>query len=177
MDAFELHDARLIQERSVDSAANALGAQFGPVPEGRIWTVFAASFHPSVTETQTVFFYIIGRSGYIHAITTPESVSLGLLVSWPALTMGMDIKLFPGEYIRCVRGAATAGSTCSLTLRFIENYLPYYSYEDPLKKVIVQPKKHGSIFRAIAGTGGGGGGGGGGRVPPAGGGGGEPQPI
>ena len=87
----------------------------------------------------------------------------------------MEIKLFPGERLYGWRDVATAGSNFYVRARFIETDLPYYSYEEPLKKIIAQPQKHGSVFRALASSSAGGGGGGGGR--PIGGGGGGAKPI
>jgi uncharacterized membrane protein YgcG len=173
-EAYEIHEGRLIQEVVVQSAANALSVFLPAVPVGIVRTMLQGSFYPSVAETRTVYFAIQSRTGSQFPITVPQTIALSTVILFPALTQGLEIKLWPGDLLCAFRDVATAGSTCLVRARFIDNDLPYYSYEDPLKKVIDQPQKHASIFRGGGGAAGGGGGGGG---RPAGGGGGGPKPI
>jgi uncharacterized membrane protein YgcG len=171
-EAYELHDARFIQEFSITSAANALGVWGPNVLPGKVWTILAASYVPSVAETRTVYYAIRSYGGVSYPVTMSVSIPLppGL---FPIVTMGMELRIYPGFQLAVFRDAATALSTMTLRVLYIETDLPYYRYEDPLKKVIAQSQKHGSLVRG--GGGGGGVGGGGGRPP--GGGGGGPKPI
>jgi len=171
-EAYGLHDGRFVEEQYRTCAANALIVNSGIVPAGKVWTILSALVYPSVAETRTVHLGLVSRYGTEYPVTIPVSIALVSTIPLPLLTYGMEIKLFPGDKLYARRDVATAGSTMTIIYRYIENDLPYYSYEDPLKKVIAQPLKHGSIFRP-----GGGGGGGGGFVPPGGGGGGGPKPI
>jgi hypothetical protein len=175
-EAYDLHDARFLMEAVANSAANAVYLAMPVVPEGKIWTVLSASYNPDVAETKICWFVIVSRGGNNHPVTQPVSILLNP-ATLPALTMGMELRLYPGERIQIFRDSATAGSAMYLRLRYIETDLPYYSYEEPLKKVVRVSQRHGAVYRSTGGISPGGGGGGGGGVPPEGGGGGEPQPI
>jgi hypothetical protein len=177
MDAYELHEGRLIQDGIAVSVADVLYAALGPVPVGKVWSILSASLYPSVSETRMVWFSIRARSGMFHPVTVPVSNIAAPGIPYPMLTMGMEVKLFPGEYLFAYRDVATAGSTITLRLRFIDSDLPYYSYVEPLAKVVQQAQRRGSITRAssvgaaiAAPSGVGRPGGGGGKK-------GEPQPI
>jgi len=177
-EAYELHEARFIQTKLVNSAANALYAEVGPVPAGKVWTILCAAGFPSVDETQTVWMAIfIPVGGLTFPITTPASMALKMTppIFRPGVTEGMEIKLYPGEYLRAYRGSATAGSSIYIAVRYIESDLPFYSYEEPQNKVVRQTFKRGSVYRASGGgiseRGGGSGG------PSGGGGGGGPKPV
>jgi hypothetical protein len=172
MDAYDLHEGRFIQEPVTLSAADALSISSLVVPPGKVWTILSARYNPSATETRTVQFGILTKGGSFQPIRVPVSVALGVAIYYPLLTEGMEFKIYPGERIQAVRDVATAASTMLLLMRLIETDLPYYSYEDPLKKIIAQPFKHGSIFRGARPSVSGGGGG-----RPEGGGGGGPKPI
>jgi uncharacterized membrane protein YgcG len=174
LDAYQLHEARLIQERYAQSAVLDLNIFVGPVPAGKVWTIFSIAYDPSIAETRLIQIVIRRPTTFDFPIINPITIALGPAIWLPGLTEGMELKLFPGEYIRVVRDVATALSYMECRIRFVETDLPYYAYEEPLKKVIAQSQKHGSIMRG-GGGGGGGGIGGGGR--PAGGGGGGPKPI
>ena len=174
MDAYEIHEARFLQVYIVASAANAVQLAMSPVvPRGKIWTVLAASVWPSVAETKQVSFAIYnGATAF--GINIPQSLPLSSSIVLGMLAAGMEIKLFPGESLYAYRDSATTGSTMHSNLRFIETVLPYYSYEEPLKKVVKQSHRHGSVYLSTGSISPGGGGGG---HPPAEGGGGEPQPY
>ena len=161
MDAYELHEAKLIQRREGLSAANALSISLGPVPAGKVWTFLGALLRPSVAETQTVWWAIWDRLLNDVPITVPTSIALSAVIPYPLVTEGMEVKLYPGEHIAGNRAAATAGSTMFIRVRYIESDLPYYAYVEPLKKVILQKFKHAGAVRAAMGGGGGGEGGGG----------------
>jgi len=173
MDAWELHEARLIQEPVALSAVDAVSIASLVVPTGKIWTILSARYGPSATETRTVQFGLITRAGSFQPVRAPVSIALGAVIYYPLLTEGMELKIFPGEKVSVSRDVATAGSTMLLLLRLIETDLPYYSYTEPLAKVVDQARKHGSVYRATGGVAVGGGGGG----RPEGGGGGGPKPI
>jgi len=176
MDAYEIHEARFLQVYIVASAAGAVQLAMSPVvPRGKIWTVFAASVWPSVVETRQVSFAIYnGATAF--GINIPQSLPLSPSIVLGMLAAGMEIKLFPGESLYAYRDSATAGSTMHSNLRFIETVLPYYSYEEPLKNVVKQAQRHGSVYRSSGAISTGGG------LPPGGhgggeGGGGGPEPY
>lgn len=146
MDAYGLHEGRHIQEGYAVSAADATDLFWGPVPAGFIRTIIGAAYFPSATETRVVQFMIRRSSASDFPFRDPVSIALGAAVYYPALTEGMELKLYPGEYLRVVRAAATAGSTMSIRVRYIETELPFYSYEEPLKKVVQAARRHGTSF-------------------------------
>lgn len=174
-EAYELFHGRYLSEALASSGADGLTAGVGPVPTGNVWTITAAELYPSVNETRIYHFSVKSRTANIFAISVPLSIALTSSRGLPLLSQGMELKLFPGESLMATRDAATAGSSMFIRARYIETVLPYFTHEEPLKKVIVRPQQHGQMF-AGPGTGGGGGGGvsggGGGR-----GGRGEPEPI
>jgi uncharacterized membrane protein YgcG len=179
MDAYELHEARLLQQYTQTTAANALYGGSPVVPAGKVWTILSAAYNPSVSETQVVWFSIYNsQSTRTYPITVPLSMALTTVIPHAGLTEGMEIKLYPGEALWIQRGAATAGSTMSFAMRYIETDLPFYSYEEPQNKVVRQVQKHGSVFRRSGGISPGGSGGGSGEghggVPSGGGG---PEPV
>ncbi len=177
MDAYDLHEGRFLQSRGAASAANGVSVSVGPVPAGKVWTFLAGAYHPSATETKTAYWLIYNAiTGEEFPVTQPVAIALGPLIPLPLVTMGMEIKLFPGEFLFVRRDSATAGSTMDIHTRLIETDLPYYAYEEPQNKVVRKVQQHGQVYRssgAISQTGGGspgpsghgGGGGGGGSEP------------
>jgi uncharacterized membrane protein YgcG len=176
-ETYELSEARFIQEQTVLSGANSLYVAVGPVPNGKIWSILSASQNPSVAETKTNWFAILSRSLNPFPVTLPSTILLNTTILMAFLEQGMELKLFPGEYLAGYRDSATAGSTMTIKIRFIESDLPYYSYVEPLKRVSQSLRKHGSSFRSSGGGVGGGGGGGGGHDLPGGGGGGGAELV
>lgn len=134
-DAYDIHEGRFIQERTYTSAANDLIVGSGTVPTGKVWTLLSASYYPSVSETQDVFFSVLSRASVDYPVTFPRNIALSTSIKEPLLTEGLEMKLFPGELLRGHRGAATAGSTITIEIRYIESDLPYYAYTEPQKSV------------------------------------------
>lgn len=173
-EAYDLHEARFIQTQLLGSAADALYIGVGPVPAGKVWTILSAGAFPSVAETRLFWFSIyLPTGGLTFPVTTP--VSLAASMTPPAflagVTEGMEIKLYPGEYLRAYRSVATAGSSIYIAIRYIESDLPFYAYKEPLTQIVQKSLRHGSVYRSSGGisqrtapggspgTGGGGGGG------------------
>ena len=159
MDAYELHEGRFLQSRGAASAANAVSVSVGPVPAGKVWTFLAGSYHPSVAETKTAYWLIYNPvTGDEFPVTQPIAIALAALIPLPLVTMGMELKLYPGEFLFVRRDSATAGSTMDIHTRMIESDLPYYSYEEPQNKVVRKVQQHGQVYRssgAISQVGGG----------------------
>jgi uncharacterized membrane protein YgcG len=149
-DAFELHEARRVQERFASSAADALSVSGLAVPEGKVHTVRFINYTPSTAETRTVYAAVVGRSTTIFSILRPASIALSTSIRFAALEQGNELKLYPGEYIVIYRDVATAGSSMYVWWSFIESDLPYYAYEEVLKKVVRTSKRHG-VFGGTAG--------------------------
>ena len=176
-EAYGLHDGRFVQEKSVQSAAVATQLQLAPVPADKVWTIIQGAYFPDIAETRTVQFLVITKSTWEYAISNPAAVALGPNIRLPVVTEGLELKLFPGDSLRIRRDAATALSTMIMGIRYIETDLPYYSYEEPLKKVVRVAQRRGSTYRSTGSISEAGG------APPSGhggggeGGGGEPQPY
>jgi uncharacterized membrane protein YgcG len=154
MDAYDLHEARLIQNRNSGvSAANALIASIGPVPAHKVWTICAALAYCSVAETKSYWFAIRSQDGNYYPITHPQDAVIDPVTQkwFPMLTEGMEIKLYPGESLSVLRASNTVGSTIAIYTRLIESDLPYYQYRDPQKKVFASTQRHGSVFRSTGG--------------------------
>jgi len=176
-DAYALHEARLLQEFVRTSAVVATTVFSDVVPAGKVWTILSASYYPDASEAKYIYFFVQGRSSAQYPITIPQTITLSPTRPFPAVTEGMEIKLFPGEYLGVTRDSATAGSSMVIRIRYIENDLPYYAYEEPLKKIVNTAKQHGSQWRAGGGISTGGPGGSPGSIPHGGGGGGVPPPV
>lgn len=132
MDAYELGEARDVQERSATSAADSVQVLLTAVPQNKIWTVLDITYFPSITETRLVVPYIYSRANVQHVIDyaasracNPATVQLGLI------PMGIEVKLYPGERLGVWRDVATAGSTMTMNCRIIETDMPLYSYVEP----------------------------------------------
>lgn len=147
MDAYEIHDARQLQDLTRNSSVASLSTYIGPVPSGKVWTVLAASYNPDTAETRTVHWQLLSRGTIAYALTRPVSIALSGTLLFPLLDQVGELKLFPGEYLYIQRDAATAGSVMQIKARVIENDLPYYSYIEPLAKVVQLAQKRGVITR------------------------------
>jgi DNA-directed RNA polymerase subunit H (RpoH/RPB5) len=152
VDGYDLHEARYIQDKQSISAANADTVSSGVVPAQKIWTVIGGGYFPSVAETKIVQFQIVKSAGsYVYPVTLQQNIALDTTRGLPLVSEGMELKLYPGEWIAVVRDSHTAGSTMILNLRVIESDLPYYAYVDPLAKVAATQHKHGSVNRPTGG--------------------------
>jgi uncharacterized membrane protein YgcG len=152
MDAYELYEGRQIQEYVFTSAANALSVGSGVVvPAGKVHTILAANYTPSVAETRTIYFGKVTRPGNIFPLTIPTAIALSTTIRMPFVTEGMEHKLFPGEYLAVYRDVATAGSDMTIRIQFIESDIPFTEYVERLKKVVDTSRKHGSTFRSTGG--------------------------
>ena len=141
---YELHDARFIQQGGATSAANAVAVATPPCPAGKLRTVIGAAYIPSAAETRTVWWTrgLVGGIGF--PVNNPVSLALSASIPMAASGEGIELKLFPGEVLTANRDVATAASTMAIYFKFIETDLPYYSYEEPQKKVIRQIVRRGS---------------------------------
>jgi len=152
MDAYELHEARLIQEATKTSAANALYLLGTVVPAGKVWTILAAAYSPAVVETKVVQWSVVGKSGWQYAIQIPQSFAAiaALTRTFPLITEGLELKLYPGECLRIDRDSATAGSQMTIYYRFIETDLPLYEYIEPQERKR-QDAVRSSVIRQLGG--------------------------
>jgi len=172
---WRLEEARLVQYRTATSAANALLIQVtSGCPEGKIWVVTGFSYQPSVAETQVISFEKTSSKGNF-GIYNPVSMNLNPAYA-TFIEQGMEYMLLPGEALITRRVAATAGSTMTVILQFVEIDLPLYTYDEP-QIVRRQQRALSSIRSAMGGSSGRGGGPG--SAPTGGrpGGGGGPLPV
>jgi uncharacterized membrane protein YgcG len=151
MDGYEIHDGRLLQQHATISAADALLVLGQIVPANKLWTVLLGLYIPSAAETRTVWWSIYTIGGVQFPVGIPAAIALSSTIPLPLLTEGMELKLWPGDRLRVSRDVATAGSTMTIYYRFIETDLPYYSYIEPLNKVIRRSQQHGSAYRSGGG--------------------------
>lgn len=147
-----LCEARLIQYREATSAANANNVVVGSPgpPDGKVWVILEGGYYPSVAETQQVsWLKYDGSKNYV--ITNPVSHALDPAVPTVhgPVEQGMEVALFPGEYIRVSRGDHTAGSTMIAYIKFVEIDLPLYTYDEP--QVVKRQSRALSSIRAAVG--------------------------
>lgn len=163
-ETFPTAEYRLVQEREIYSAADALFVGIGGlVPQGKIWTLIGVMYMPSAAETRTISFSKVTVGGSEFAITNPYSAALNPARATPLEVMPM-LDLLPGEYLRVRRDVATAGSTMWLKIQFIEWDLPLYDYIEP--QITARMKRAGtSIAARVFRAGGGGSVSGGGGAP------------
>ncbi len=151
-EAYGNEELRLISEKTIASAADAVTVQVGPVPEGKIWTLLAIAYRPSVNETQTVSFYKVSRYGNQFGIFNPLSLTLQPAYATP-IEAGYVLQLFPGEYLVARRSAATAGSTMGINVQYVESDLPLYDYVEPQEAA--REKRFVTSVRRVMAAGGG----------------------
>lgn len=151
---YNLSETRLVQYRSVTSAADANTVDCPSPPAGKIWNVIAFGYTPSVAESQTI--NIQKEVATIGTFSLINPVALALAATIPAtfIEQGMEYYLLPGEIIRTTRQNHTAGSTMSVFLEFIEIDQPLYHYEEP--QVVLKNAKILSSIRQKLGGGSGG---------------------
>lgn len=128
-EAYGLHEVRLLQQYFLTSAADATSLDLAAVPAGKIWTVIAIGYYPSVNETQTVMVTKVLANGRVCIVMNPQSIALQPMLF--GLDQGLTVQLYPGENLRIRRGAATAGSTMSCAMQYIETDIPLYDYVEP----------------------------------------------
>lgn len=135
-DAYGIQEARFIQVLFATSAAGALVQAIGPVPAGKIWTVLQAFATNSVGaggETKYYWFAVSGDGSIYYPVTRPVSQVVDSTVAqyFPMLQEGLELKLWPHDYLAVRRDSATAGSTLSIYARIIETDMPLYTYDEP----------------------------------------------
>lgn len=149
-DAYEIHEGRYVQFAVSQSAANALVvlSTYG-VPAGKIWTIIGAGYYPSVSETKTCAFGIY-NDGRVYPVTLADSWAYigNTNLALAALREGMELKLYPGDYLFVARDSATAGSVMNLNFRYIESDLPPYRYTDPQSQVVRRVAGHSGNLRS-----------------------------
>lgn len=151
-EAYDLHEARFIQYAVHTSAADATSILASAVPAGKVRTYIGGGAYPSASETKVYHWAITANSGAsLLPVTTPVSIALTSGRGLPLVTEGMEIKLYPGEQLIVYRDSATAGSTMTLILRFIESDLPFYAYEEPQNKIVKKLFQRGSVYRSSGG--------------------------
>lgn len=159
-DSFPTSEYRLVQERLVTSAADALTVITPTVPQGKIWTIIGVGYRPSAAETRTINFSKFTPSTAEFALMNNLSLALNPFWATP-LELGAYLDLLPGEYIQVRRDVATAGSQMNIRIQFVEWDLPLYDYTEP--QAAARIKRFGTLIsnKLASGPRGGGGGGGG----------------
>lgn len=148
-DAYTITESRFVQQQTITSAAGDVSLVDYAVPAGKVWTILQAGYTPSAGETKVVQWFI-RRAGVNYPITLPTSIALTTITAWPAVTEGMELKLFPGEQLYVSRDSATAGSTMTLFKRYIETDLPLYEYVDPQEQLRISKFRRGIIGGAVS---------------------------
>lgn len=151
---WRLEEARLVQNRTSVSAANADSIGMAAVPAGKVWCVLACSYYPSATETQVVSFQKVWPGIGVYGLLNPVSMALigaGAGAVATPIEQGMELFLLPGEYIQATRATHTAGSTMTINIQFVEIDMPLYTYDEP-QEVKRNQRGISSIMRRVAGT-------------------------
>jgi len=152
-DAYSLTESRFILHKYAVSVANDHINLIGPVPKGKIWSILSAIGMTSADDTQDYWFgiYVTGVINY--SITRPEQHIFDVSeANWlPLLREGMEIKLFPGEYLSFSRDGHVAGSTISMWARIIETDMPLYVYDEP--QIVRRQAAAASTLRTMLGGG------------------------
>ncbi len=159
-EAWELQDTRLISTDNNLSAVNAelvtVGAP-GPAP-GKLWSVIAYGYYPSVQENQVVgIVKYNSRTGHYYGLLNPVALTLNPTMA-TFIEQGMTYLLLPGEYIYAYRLGHTVGSAMQVFLQYIETDQPLYEYVEPqVRKSInrflstIRPRMGGGGGRPAAG--------------------------
>jgi uncharacterized membrane protein YgcG len=133
-------------------------------------TILHAHYYPDIAESRAVYFAKISRAGVMYNFRTLAAYNSALF-QLDVLAQGMEVRLFPGEYIRFGRDVATAGSSMIFRAQYIDHILPFQKHLDPYAPAL--RKSQWLASPASGGAFGGGGGGGGGEPGGGGEGGGE----
>jgi len=148
MGNWNLCEVRLLQTKSRTSEENAETVAIGPVPAGKIWVVLGVGYLPSVAETQTISFNKThGANGF--GYLNPLSMALNPAIA-TCIEQGMELMMWPGEYLHVVRGGHTEGSHMFLAINFVEIDLPLYTYDEP--QVVKRQNRAISTVRQIIST-------------------------
>lgn len=170
-DAYEVFEGRYINYVVITSAADALNAALPAVPRGVVRTILGAHLTASVSETRYFWFSVMDPGGnFLMPVSLPinQLITPAVNQHFPFLKEGMEIKLFPGEVFYGFRSAATAGSTMTLAVRYIDAQLPIYEqYEPQVRRAQIKRRSDGQ--KISSGGGGSTGGEGGEAGPPPGG--------
>lgn len=136
-----MSDPRLLAEvrNAIDlyggSAADALMVNLSPVPDGKFWIVLNSCVFASVSETRTIWASVITKTANAYPILAPVSATINFSGRfYPVLEQGFELVMFPGDFLRAYRDAATAGSSIYLAARYVELDLPLYHYDDPQRR-------------------------------------------
>lgn len=132
--AARLDEGKFQQSGSVTSAVAALTVESPAVPAGKIWTVLAVSYYPSVGEARVLHFNI-QKNGVWLSATIPASVALTLESLVGFVDPPTPMILFPGDKFRVKREAATAGSTMIMQYAYIESDMPPMAYIEPQREI------------------------------------------
>ena len=127
---WKLEEARLVQNRTYTSAANALNIGTDAPGPGKCWVLLGVGYKPSVAETKVISFQKIWSGVSVYSMLNPVSMNLNPALATP-IEQGMEYLLLPHESIQATRDSATAGSTMNLVLQFVEIDLPLYTYDEP----------------------------------------------
>lgn len=175
MDAYRPEELRFVAEFSQASAVagTSIDTTTFVVPSNTIRTILYASLSTDIGEARNGTFKIIGN-GVVHAVRSwAWSTNNGSPIA--ILQEGNEIRLLPGDRLRLDRDVATAGSTMTLYVRYIDTIMPFQTFQDPYNPArrksnyLPNPGGGGYSGPASGGTGPGtspGSGGTGGGVPP-----------
>ncbi len=116
-----IDEVRFIQEQTETSAAGATGITISLVPARRIRIIYAADVKPSVAETQDYACSLRTKAGNDITLQNDNNQDLTTAIGY---ALRRIVTLYPGEQLVFFRGAATAGSTFSARVVFVELGVP-----------------------------------------------------
>jgi len=175
-DAYRLDELRFPQEFSQSSAVAGvtIDTTAWVVPPNTVRTVLQLTYMVDVGENRWISVMLLGAT--THAIRGPFNYDSNNGAPCAILEQGMEIRMLPGDRIRVDRSAATAGSTMTLRVRYVDHFMPYQRNVEPQDARKKMTPAYRAAREATSGISAGGGGGGeaGTGFAEGGGGGGEP---
>lgn len=130
-DAYRLDELRFIQEynRSSAVAGTSIDCTDFVVPANTVRTILWFSYQVDIAENRWISVMLLGAT--THAIRGPFNYDGNNGAPCAVLEQGMEVRMLPGDRIRVDRSAATAGSTATIRIRYIDHFIPYQKYIEP----------------------------------------------
>lgn len=130
-DAYRLDELRFIQEYSRDSAVagTSIDCTDFVVPANTVRTILYMAYQVDVAEDRWISVKLLGA--VTHAIRGPFQYNGNNGSPCAVLEQGMEVRMLPGDRIRVDRSAATAGSTATVRVRYVDHFIPYQKNVEP----------------------------------------------
>lgn len=130
-DAYRLDELRFPQEYTKSSAVagTSIDCTDFVVPANTVRTILYFSYQVDAAENRWLSIMLLGA--VTHAIRGPFNYDGNNGVPCAVLEQGMEIRMLPGDRIRVDRSAATAGSTATIRIRYVDHFIPFQKWVEP----------------------------------------------